>query len=98
MENGLSEDAESWITKHPILFLGLSGLITASIGAVVTHYIGTYLRGREDQARMRGELAEAEALGEEAVAVPNPEPDLFERMDGIESKLGDMAQHFGMNR
>lgn len=88
------------MTKHPLIFLSVSGLITASIGAVATHYIGSYLRGREERAQIRGQLAEAEAIEDGVVTNPNahPEPDIFNRMDGIEAQLSDMARHFGVSR
>ena len=89
-----TEVHSSWINKHPVWFLAFSGLVTAAVGVFVTHYLGGALRKREERARMQGALAEAEALGEEPVE--NPEPTVFDRMDGLEEKLTAMSRHFGL--
>ncbi len=97
MPNPIADDAESWITKHPILFLGFSGLVTAMVGVLVTHYVGGYLRKREERSRLQGELAEAEVLDQEPVYVPNPEVTVEERIGGLEERMINLGRHFGVH-
>jgi hypothetical protein len=90
------ETSKSWIAENWWVLLA-TGALTAIGSVIVTHYLGGALRRREDQARLRGEMEEAEALGQERVAVNNPEPDLFDRMSGIETQLSNMSRHFGVS-
>lgn len=86
------------MTKHPLIFLAVSGLITASIGAVATHYIGRALQKREARGRLEGELAEAEALGEEPVRANPEEAELGfdDWMTNMEQRLINLSAHMGV--
>lgn len=93
-EGEVSEAAESWITKHPILFLTFSGLVTAGLGVVVTHYLGGALRKREARAEMEAALAEAEVQEYETNPEPEPEPEVT--LHSLGEQLRAVSEHFGV--